>query len=257
MSAFWALALFGLSVVSGLAAAWHVRRRPYPVIDLKLLRISTFSVSLRGGTLFRLGTASLNYLLPVLLQVGFGATAFASGLLTVAAAIGSLIMKVVAIPILRRWGFRTVLIGNGILSAGGVLICAFFAGSTPFVLIFVGLFVGGFFRSLQYTALNSIAFADVSAPRMSAATSFSSMMQQISNGMGVAFAAVVLNLVLVLHGGSRRDIPASAIRITIILMAIVTVASCFYFVQLKPDAAVEVSGHKRAATPAGGAQASD
>lgn len=255
-SAFWALALFGLCVASGLAAAWHVRRRPDPVIDPKLLRISTFSVSVRGGTLFRLGTASLNYLLPVLFQVGFGATAFTSGLLTVAAAIGSFIMKVAAIPILRRWGFRTVLVGNGILSAGGVLICAFFTKGSPFALIFVGLLIGGFFRSLQYTALNSIAFADVSGPRMSAATSFSSMMQQISNGMGVAFAAVVLNLVLVLHGGSRTDIPVGDIRITIILMAIVTVASCFYFIQLKPDAAAEVSGHG-AVRPAGDGSAAE
>lgn len=246
-----ALALLGVCVAAGLAATWHVRRRPDPVIDPTLLRIPTFSVSVLGGTLFRLGTASLNYLLPILLQVGIGMTAFSSGLLTVAAAAGAFVMKIAAIPILRRWGFRAVLLGNGLISAGGVLICAFFGLGTPFELIFLGLLVGGFFRSLQYTALNSIAFADVAAPRMSAATSFSSMMQQISNGMGVALAAVVLNLVLVWRGDSRVNIPVGDIQITIVLMALLTAASCFYFARLAPDAAAEVSGHRRATTSSG------
>ena len=121
-------------------------------------------------------------------------------------------MKIAAVPILRRWGFRTVLFGNGILSALSVLMCVLFTASAPFVLIFLGLLIGGFFRSLQYTALNAIAFADVAAPRMSAATSFSSMMQQISNGMGVALAAVTLNQVLVWRGESLTEIPVEDLK---------------------------------------------
>ena len=240
-----ALALFALSVAAGLATAWHIRRRANPVLDPTLLRIPTFSISVLGGTLFRLGTASLNYLLPILLQVGLGFTAFSSGLLTLAAALGSFAMKIAAVPILRRWGFRTVLFGNGILSAVSVLICVLFTEATPFVLIFLGLLIGGFFRSLQYTALNSIAFADIAAPRMSAATSFSSMMQQISNGMGVALAAVTLNLVLVWRGESLTDIPVPDLQITFGLMAAVALAGCFFFARLAPDAAAEVSGHRR------------
>lgn len=243
------LALLAISVASGLIAVWHVRRRAHPVIDPTLLQIPTFSVSVCGGTLFRLGTASLNYLLPILLQVGIGLTAFSSGLLTLAAALGSLTMKLAALPILRRWGFRTVLFGNGILSALSVLMCVLFTESTPYALIFLGLLIGGFFRSLQYTALNSMAFADIAVPRMSAATSFSSMMQQISNGMGVALAAVVLNLVLVWRGDSRTEIPIEDLQITFILMAVVTLASCLYFAQLAPDAAAEVSGHRRVGAP--------
>src|SRR6185437_8219891 len=113
---------------------------------------------------------------------------------------------------------------------------------TPFEVIFVILLIGGFFRSLQYTALNSIAFADISAPRMSAATSFSSMVQQISNGMGVAFAAVALNLVLVSRGHSLTEIPLGDIALTLLVMAGVTLTSCFYFARLAPDAAAKVSG---------------
>jgi EmrB/QacA subfamily drug resistance transporter len=239
------LALLALSIVSGLAAAWHVNHRANPVIDPTLLRIPTFSISVLGGTLFRLGTASLNYLLPILLQVSIGFTAFSSGLLTLGAALGSFGMKLAAIPILRRWGFRTALFVNGVLSGLSVLMCVLFTETTPFALIFVGLFVGGFFRSLQYTALNSIAFADIAAPRMSAATSFSSMMQQISNGMGVALAAVTLNLVLVSRGDSLTDIPVEDVQITFVLMTVVTLASCIYFARLAPDAAAEVSGHRR------------
>ncbi len=245
------LALLGLSLAAGFATAWHVRRQPHPVIDPTLLRIETFSVSVLGGTLFRLGTASLNYLLPILLQVGIGFTAFTSGLLTLATALGSFAMKIAAIPILRRFGFRTVLFGNAILSALGVLMCAAFTEATPVVLIFLGLLIGGFFRSLHYTALNSIAFADIAAPRMSAATSFSSMMQQISNGMGVAFAAVVLNLVLVSRHDSVTEIPVEDLQITFVLMTVVTLASCFYFARLAPDAGAEVSGHRAVAARPG------
>jgi EmrB/QacA subfamily drug resistance transporter len=245
VSAFVVLGLFALCLAAGAAAAWHVRRRPHPVIDPTLLRIPTFSVSVLGGSLFRVGTASLNYLLPILLQIGIGMTAFTSGLLTVAAAAGSFAMKIAAVKILRRWGFRTVLVGNGAISALSVLVCAFFTDATPLDLIFILLLIGGFFRSLQYTALNSIAFADIATPRMSAATSFSSMIQQISNGMGVAFAAVVLNLVSVSQGHSRTEIPLGDIALTLVFMTVVTLASCLSFARLAPDAAAEVSGHRR------------
>lgn len=238
------LVFFALSVVAGLTAAWHVRHRANPVIDPTLLQIPTFSVSVLGGTLFRLGTASLNYLLPILLQVGIGFNAFSSGLLTLGAALGSFGMKLAAVPILRRWGFRTVLFVNGILSALSVLMCVLFTETTPFALIFIGLLIGGFFRSLHYTSLNSIAFADIPAQRMSAATSFSSMMQQISNGMGVALAAVTLNLVLVWRGDSLTEIPVADLQITFVLMTVVTLASCIFFARLTPDAAAEVSGHR-------------
>lgn len=240
------LALFALCLVAGLATAWHINRRPHPVIDPTLLRVPTFSASVLGGSLFRVGTASLNYLLPILLQIGLGMTAFASGLLTLAAALGSFVMKFAATRILRRWGFRAVLLVNAAISAVGVLVCALFTAATPVDVIFLLLLAGGFFRSLQYTALNSIAFADIPAPRMSAATSFSSMFQQISNGMGVAFAAVVLNTVAITRGHSLTAIPLGDIALTLLFMTAVTLISCVYFARLAPDAAAEVSGHRHA-----------
>ena len=239
--------LGGVSIIAGLLAARHLRRTTHPVIDPSLLRVSTFAASAIGGSIFRVGTASLNYLLPILLQIGLGFNAFLSGLMTVAAALGSFAMKIAAIRILRRWGFRTVLVVNAMISVVGVAICVVFNPAMPAVAIFLVLLVAGFFRSLQYTALNSIAFADIPAPRMSAASSFSSMLQQISNGMGVAFAAMALNLVLVLRGSAPTAISLDDIRITFLLMALVTLASARPFARLEPDAGAEVSGHRAAA----------
>jgi len=251
------LILLGVSIAAGIAAGWHVTHRDHPVIDPTLLKVSTFSVSVLGGAVYRVGTASLNYLLPILFQVGIGMTAFTSGVLTFGAAAGSFFMKIAAIRILRRWGFRSVLVVNGVISAVSVLVCAFFTGATPLSVIFLLLLIGGFFRSLQYTALNSMAFADIPAPRMSAAASFSSMVQQISNGMGVAVAAVVLNWVLLWNGHSLTEIPVGDIAITLILMALLTLISCAYFASLTRDAAAEVSGHRRAARPARAARDAD
>jgi EmrB/QacA subfamily drug resistance transporter len=236
-----------ISIVAGILAARHLRRTQDPVIDPSLLKISTFRASVLGGTVFRIGTSSLNYLLPILLQVGLGYTAFLSGLMTVAAALGSFAMKIAAIPILRRWGFRTALTVNALISVVGVAICVIFNVEMMPMIIFTILLIAGFFRSLQYTALNSMAFADIPAPRMSTASSFSSMMQQISNGMGVAFAAMMLNLVLVLRGGTQDDMSLGDMRVTFILEALVTFASAYWFSRLERDAGAEVSGHRVAA----------
>ena len=242
------LILFAGFGVAGLAAAWHVCHHDHPVIDPALLRIPTFSASVLGGAVFRVGTASLGFLLPVLFQVGMGMTAFVSGLLTVASTLGSFAMKLSASPILRRWGFRKVLFGNALISAAGVLVCIVFTDTTPYVVIFLILLVTGFLRSLQYTALNAMAFADIPTPRMSAATSFSSMFQQISNGLGVAFAAVVLDLVVVGRGESLSDIPVIDIQITLVIMTVITLASCRSFWKLPVDAGAEVSRHRPASS---------
>jgi MFS family permease len=236
-----------IAIVAGLLAVRHLRRTEYPVIDPSLLKIGTFRANVLGGTVFRIGTSSLNYLLPILLQVGLGYTAFLSGLMTVAAALGSFAMKIAAIPILRRWGFRTALTVNALISVVGVLVCVAFNAEMAPIIIFTIILIAGFFRSLQYTALNSMAFADIPAPRMSVASSFSSMMQQISNGMGVAFAAMALNLVLVLRGATQDDMSLGDMRVTFILEAIVTFASAYWFARLAPDAGDEVSGHRAAA----------
>ena len=229
--------------------------RPIPLVDLSLLRIPTFEACIWGGSIFRVAAGALPFLLPLLLQVGFGMSAFASGLLTCGSALGSFLMKLTTGPILRRFGFRRVLIGNTIISAGSLLVCAFFSVSTPVVLVFLLLLGGGFFRSLQYTCLNTLAYADIEPDKMSAATSFSSMMQQLSNGMGVAVGAILLHAMLSLRGASPAELGVGDVHRTFVAVAVLCLFCLPFFLRLLPRAGAEVSGHRRALTPTRGAGA--
>jgi EmrB/QacA subfamily drug resistance transporter len=154
-------AIIGVGAASLLAYLRHARRAKYPIIDLALLRIPTFQAAIYGGFLFRIGLGATPFLLPLLLQVGFGLSAYESGFLTFISAAGAMVMKTTAQPILKRFGFRRVLIGNALIAVCFLAANAFFTLATPHWLIMAALLIGGFFRSLQFTALNAICYADV------------------------------------------------------------------------------------------------
>jgi EmrB/QacA subfamily drug resistance transporter len=139
----------------------HARHTPSPALDLTLFRLPTFRASVLGGFIFRLGIGALPFLLPLMLQVGFGMTPFASGLITFGSAAGAMGMKVAASTVLKRFGFRTILMFNAVVSAGFIAVCATFTQATPAALMFTVLLIGGFFRSLQFTCVNTIAYAEV------------------------------------------------------------------------------------------------
>ena len=181
------------------------RRIDYPIIDLDLLKIPTFLVATLGGGLSRMGIGALPFLLAMLLQVVFGLSPFASGMLTFTSAAGALFMKLTATPIIRRLGFRTVLIGNGMISSFIMMSYALFRPTTPHFLIVLALLTGGFFRSLQFTALGTLAYADVPNSLMSGASSLSSMAQQLFLSLGVALGAMLLHFSLGAHGGALDD----------------------------------------------------
>src|ERR1700761_6651404 len=163
--------LVPFGIASGVLGVWHLRRAKYPVLDLSVFRIVTFQTGISGSTLFRAGAGSLQFLLPLLLQVVFGMTAFASGTVTFATAVGSITMKMAAKPVIRRFGFRKVIIANSVISAAAIAMCALFSAATPVLLIFVLLLFTGFFHSLQYTATQAMSYADIDQPQMSTATS--------------------------------------------------------------------------------------
>src|SRR4029077_1745497 len=150
--------LLVLGVALGTLALRHLRRSPHPLLDLSVFRIATFQTSITGGSLFRAGAGTLVFLLPLLLQVVFGLSAFASGTITFATALGSLSMKLSARPILRRFGFRSVIIVNSVISAATIAMCAFFTGATPVPAIFALLLIAGFFQSLQFTATQAMTY---------------------------------------------------------------------------------------------------
>jgi MFS family permease len=221
---------------------FHARRTPYPVLQLRLLKIPTFRISVVGGFLFRIGIGAIPFLLPLMLQVGFGLSPLASGSLTFIAAVGALFMKTMAKRILERTGFRRLLIVNAFIGAGFVAANGFFTPETPHWLIMIILLVGGCFRSLQFTSLNAIGYAEISNREMSYATSLSSALQQVSLSIGVAFGAFVLEAAASLDGDAT--ITAADFGPAFWAVATVSALAGFVFVGLTPTAGAEMSGHK-------------
>jgi len=218
----------------------HARRVFHPLLDLSLLRIPTFRASIVGAFMFRAGIGAIPFLLPLMLQEGFGLDPFHSGLLTFASAVGALTMKITAGPILRRLGFRPVLIANALLS-GAILACyGLFRSDTPAWLILGLLLVGGFFRSLQFTSMNVLAYADIPRERMSQATSFSAMCQQLSLSFGVGFGALLLDIVMTLAG--RDHLVAGDFRPAFLAVGLLAALSTAIYWRLPSDAGAELSG---------------
>jgi len=235
-----ALLLGGGAVVFG-AYLVHARRTPNPALDLTLFRLPTFRASVGGGFLFRLGIGALPFLLPLMLQVGFGMTPFQSGLITFASAIGAMTMKLGVATILRTFGFRTVLIANALISAVFLAACAAFTPTTPVSVMFIVLAVGGFFRSLEFTSINTLAYADVPADLMSRATSFQSMAQQLSISIGVGTGALILHFMMLLHGGGA--LASTDFTAAFLAVGMISVSSVLLFLSLAREAGAEVSGH--------------
>ena len=191
-----------LAGAAALVAYWfHARRVPYPVLNLALFRIPTFRIGVIGGSIFRTGIGAIPFLLPLMLQLGFGLDALQSGLITFVSAAGALIMKTLARTILARFGFRRVLITNAVIGAAFLAASGLFTPTTPHAIMLSVLLVGGCFRSLQFTGINALSYADVSNREMSSATSLSSVAQQLSLSMGVTIGAFALESANLLHGG--------------------------------------------------------
>jgi predicted MFS family arabinose efflux permease len=233
-------AMIAIGVLSLAAYVRHANDKPDPILDLKLLKIPTFFAGVIGGLIFRIGIGAMPFLLPLLLQVGFGLTPFASGSLTFATAAGALLMKFTASTALRWFGFRQTLVFNCLISGAFLAACTLFTPSTPHWLLLVALLAGGFFRSLQFTALNVISYADIDPPQMSRATSFASVSQQMSGAIGVAVAAICVEAIQ--FGFGDTELMARDLSLAFVLVAIVSSLSVFIFAQLKPDAGAAVSG---------------
>jgi EmrB/QacA subfamily drug resistance transporter len=242
-----AVGLMALGAAALTLYALHARRTPKPLLDLALLKLPTFYAGVAGGFLFRVGIGAIPFLLPLMLQEGFGYNPLHSGLLTFAAAVGALMMKATAAPILRRFGFRRVLIWNSVLSAIFLACYALFHADTPAIFILLLLLFGGFFRSLEFTSLNSISYADVRRERMSAATSFASMAQQLAASVGVGAGALILHLAVLARGGA--NVVTADFIPAFLGAALISAGSPFMFRSLAADAGSELLGD-RAATAA-------
>jgi EmrB/QacA subfamily drug resistance transporter len=219
----------------------HARRTPHPLVRLDLLRIPTFRASVLGGSLFRIGVGAIPFLLPLMLQIGFGLNPLQSGLLTFVSAAGALFMKALAARILRTFGFRAVLTVNAFIAAAFIAASGLFTPGTPHWIIMMVLLVGGCFRSLQFTSLNAIAYADVSSRDMSHATSLTSVAQQLALSIGVALGAAVLEAVSGARGGT--ELAAGDFWPAFLVVGAISSLSGFIFARLEPSAGAEMSGH--------------
>jgi MFS family permease len=178
----------------------YAQRAANPLLDLAFLRIPTFRASVLGGSMFRIGLGAYPFLLPLALQEGLGMTAFKSGAITCASAFGGMFMRSLTSSVLRRFGFRQVLIYNAVFSGIAIAACGIFIPGTPVWLIWTIVLFGGFFPALQFTSLNSMIYADIDSRDASRATSLGSVVQQMSLGMGVTVAGIVLQITRAMHG---------------------------------------------------------
>ncbi|MFO1103950.1 MAG: DHA2 family efflux MFS transporter permease subunit [Methylocystis sp.] len=232
--------IVALGAAALIAYVRHAKRTSYPIVDLDLLRIPTFRAAVFGGFLFRIGLGATPFLIPLLLQAGFGLSAYEAGLLTFVSAAGAIAMKTTAQPILRIFGFRRVLLVNTVLCAGFLAFNATFTATTPHLLIMAALLVGGFFRSLEFTALNALAYADVGQEAMSRATSFASVAQQLSLSTGVAIGAAALEAARALRGGGALQ--AADFAPAFLVVAAISAIAVTQFLRLAPNAGAELVG---------------
>ena len=229
-----------IGAVAGAIYLWHAQRAKFPLLDPKMLRYPLFRAGILGGSNFRIGIGAIPFLLPLMLQLGFGLSPFQSGLVTFTTAVGALSSKFGAQRVFRMYGFRRVLGIGAPLSSIFIAVNGFFTPSTPQWLIMLCLLVGGVIRSTCFTGVNAMVFADIDESDSSQATAINAVAQQISLATGVAVAGGILDLSSALRGSA---LSLSDFHIAFFIVAIISALSTFTFFRLPDDAGSTVSGH--------------
>ena len=228
--------------IAGVLFVLHARRTSDPLLRLELLKVPTLRAAVVGGTFFRVGAGAVPFLLPLMLQLGFGYTPLQSGLTTCLSIGGALMMKFLAKPILSRFGFRTTLVATALIGGGMTGLIGFFRPDTALVFVILALRVGGFFRSLFFTSINTLAFADLSSREAGDATAMVAAIQQVSVAMGVALAGGVLEAGMML--GGSETVRLADFTLAFAVIGVVTAGAVFVFVRLPANAGDEVAGRR-------------
>jgi EmrB/QacA subfamily drug resistance transporter len=239
--------MLGLLAISGaLLAAYglHTKRTPHPLLQLKLLGIRTFRVAVSGNLFTRLGIGGIPFLLPLLYQVGLGFTAIQSGLLIMPQAFAAMSLKLTMPGILKKFGYRRVLIVNTVMLGVMILLFATIGVATPIWLIVILAFAYGFLTSLQYTSMNTLAYADVGEHEASGASTIASTVQQLAVSFGIATASLAAALFIPdrLHAGAPQMI--RGIHLALLGLAALTIVSTIVFLRLRTQDGAAVSRHK-------------
>jgi MFS family permease len=227
------------------AYVWHAREAEFPLLRLALFKIRTFRVSVLGGFITRIGVGGLPFLLPLLYQLGLGLPAWQSGLLMMPSAAAAMGMKMISVRVLGRFGYRQVLTVNTLLIGITISMFSFVQQGTPlYVIVAISLCLG-FFNSLQFSSMNSIAYADVDNSNSSMASTMASSMQQLSMSFGLAAGSLVTGWFLGDLPQSNRVALTSALHHAFITLAVLTVLSSAMFWTLRKSDGEAISQAKR------------
>jgi EmrB/QacA subfamily drug resistance transporter len=235
------LILFLLSMSLLAAYGWHARQERHPLLRLSLFGVRTFRVSVVGGFITRLGLGGLPFLLPLLYQVGLGLPAWQSGLLMMPAAAAAMGMKVISGGILRRFGYRQVLIVNTVMIGITISFFASVTPATPKILIVLLSLTQGFFNSLQFSSMNSMAYADIGTADSSMASTIASSMQQLSMSFGLACGSLITAWYLGDLPQSDHAAVQSALHHAFLTLGALTILSSLTFWTLRPNDGESVS----------------
>jgi EmrB/QacA subfamily drug resistance transporter len=215
------------------AYVWHAQDAEFPLLRLALFKIRTFRVSVAGGFITRIGVGGLPFLLPLLYQLGLGLPAWQSGLLMMPSAAAAMGMKAIAARVLGRFGYRQVLTVNTLLIGVTISMFTFVQQGTPlYVIVAISLCLG-FFNSLQFSSMNTIAYADVDGTNSSMASTIASSMQQLSASFGLAAGSLITGWFLGDLPQSNRVAITSALHHAFFTLAVLTVLSSFTFWTLR------------------------
>jgi hypothetical protein len=241
-----AIAIVVGGVAIGVVAFVHAKRHPHPLVDVSTLKIPTFSVTIVTGSITRIGIGAAPYLMPLMFQIGFGLSAFKSGLLLLASALGNLGMKALTTRILERWGFRLVSVVDVSVAGVSLIACGLLTPGTPLAIVLFVVFVYGMARSMQFSTLATLAYADVAQPQMSAASTLWSAAAQMTIGLGIAFGALALRVAANLNGETTGHVfTLEDFRLAFLGAGVLTLVSAWGYAQMARDAGQNVGGGSR------------
>jgi EmrB/QacA subfamily drug resistance transporter len=239
------LLMLGLSVALLAAYAWHASERKHPLLRLTLLKIRTFRISVLGGFITRLGVGGLPFLLPLLYQLGLKLPAWQSGLLMMPTAAAAMGMKLIAPRVLARFGYRQVLVVNTVCIGLTIALFALVGPNTPWYGIAgIGL-LQGFFNSLQFSSMNTLAYADVEQKDSSMASTISSSVQQLSMSFGLASGSLVTAWFLGRVPQTDQVMVTSALHHAFLTLAVTTMLSSIVFWRLRRNDGESISRGKQ------------
>lgn len=240
------LALAALGFGCLLYSIRHFRRAAAPMVRLDALQVPSFRVTMYGGSLFRASISAVPFLLPLLFQVGFGMDPFHSGLLVLAVFVGNLTIKPATTPLIRWLGFRRLLLINGALNVCSLLACALLTPQTPVWAIMLILYLGGVFRSIQFTGVSTLAFADVPAAQMSDANTLFSTASQLAVGLGITLGAIGIRLGEQVGDWLHlTELPGISFRLSFVFIALICLVGMIDSLHLAKTAGSSVSEKKK------------